>query len=140
MNETAGRPIKLLIIDDEEDLVEMLALRLTSTGFDVDRAYDGAAGLEKALATTPDVVLLDNVMPGLDGWEVCRRLRSEPRTRGTRVVLMTAGTPARAEARAKDAQADRVILKPYDHDELVAVLKGLEGLQCSSKRNEPNAS
>lgn len=119
---------KVLIIDDEEDLVAMLSLRLRSTGrFEVDTAPDGAAGLARADSFGPDVVLLDTVMPGLDGWEVCRRLRADPRTKATRIVVMTAGNPSAAQARAKQAGADEVVFKPYDHERLIELLDPGQG-------------
>lgn len=115
---------RVLIIDDEEDLVEMLALRLESTGlFEVEKAFDGASGLARALQTVPDVILLDNVMPGLDGWEVCRRLRADAKTSGLTIIVMTAGSPRKAEQQGREAHADRVVLKPYDYGELIEILK-----------------
>ncbi len=115
---------RVLIIDDEEDLVEMLALRLSSTGlFDVQTAPDGERGLARATELAPDVVLLDSVMPGLDGWEVCRRIRREPRLSATAVVMMTAGTPEESAKRARENAADGLILKPYDHAQVVDTLK-----------------
>lgn len=132
------RPLKILVIDDEEDLVEMLALRLRSTGrFEVETAYDGAAGLEKARTRLPDVVLLDNVMPGMDGWEVCRRLREDAKTKGLRIVVMTAGSPGKAQAKGREARADFVLLKPYDHEQLIAVLEGKEGAHAQNGQEAP---
>lgn len=118
---------RILIIDDEEDLVEMLALRLEATGgFSVvSKAFDGLTGLQRAKELVPDIVLLDNVMPGLDGWEVCRRLRADPSTGAINVVVMTAGSPSKAVERGREAQADRVVLKPYDHADLIEILKQL---------------
>lgn len=121
---TAQAKKRVLIIDDEEDLVEMLAMRLEATDlFEVDKAFDGAAGLERALSSKPDIVLLDNVMPNLDGWEVCRRLRADSSMDGLTIIIMTAGSPARAIERGREARADRVVLKPYEHEELLAILK-----------------
>lgn len=115
---------RVLIIDDEEDLVEMLALRLSSTGlFDVSTAKDGESGLSRAKELAPDVVLLDSIMPGIDGWEVCRRIREEPALGSTAVVMMTAGTPEDSARKARESGADGLILKPYDHAQVVDALK-----------------
>lgn len=126
---SAQRKRRLLIVDDEADLVEMLTLRLVASGrFEVDQAPDGEAGLAKIRGGMPDVVLLDSVMPKLDGWEVCRRLRADPGTRQAKIVMMTAGTPSRAKEEACQAGADRLILKPYEFEELVAMIDSLEAL------------
>lgn len=117
---------RLLIVDDEEDLVDMLALRLESTGlFDIARAHDGAAGLARAHDLKPDVVLLDNVMPGMDGWEVCTRLRCDPATKDTAIVMMTAGAPQESQRKARECSADALILKPYDQAEVIQTLKSV---------------
>ena len=114
----------LLIVDDEEDLVEMLALRLEATGlFDVARAHDGISALERAAALKPDVVLLDNIMPGMDGWEVCQRLRADPACANAAVVMMTAGAPAESRRKARESAADALILKPYDQAQVIETLR-----------------
>jgi CheY-like chemotaxis protein len=117
---------RVLIVDDEEDLVDMLALRLEATGlFEIERAYDGAQGLSRAQELKPDVVLLDNIMPGIDGWEVCKRLRADGATRETAIVMMTAGSPQEAQRKARESQADALILKPYDQTEVIQTLKSV---------------
>lgn len=117
------RKSKILIIDDEEDLVDMLAMRLQATGFDVATANDGPAGLEKAHEDKPDVVLLDNVMPRMEGWEVCRRLRADPLTKDVKIIIMTAGSPTKSQKRAHEEHVEHVLLKPYDHDRLIDLIK-----------------
>ena len=118
---------KILIIDDEEDLVEMLALRLESTGqFAVERALNGQTGLKLAGDTLPDVILLDSIMPGMSGWEVCRKLRQDPRTKNIPIVIMTAGTPHEEKERARENGADHVVFKPYEYNDLLRVLDTIQ--------------
>lgn len=115
---------RVLIVDDEEDLVLMLSLRLQSTGlFELSTASDGLTGLEEAKRQRPDVLLLDNVMPGMDGWEVCKQVRAAPECAETAVVMMTAGRPEESRRRAREADADALLLKPYDPAEVVETLK-----------------
>ena len=118
---------KILIIDDEEDLVEMLALRLESTGqLAVERALNGQTGLKLAGDTLPDVILLDSIMPGMSGWEVCRKLRQDPRTKNIPIVIMTAGPPHEAKERARENGADHVVFKPYEYNDLLRVLDTIQ--------------
>jgi len=118
------RKAKVLIIDDEEDLVEMLALRLSASGlFDVRTSNDGPGGLEKARQDPPDVVLLDNVMPLMEGWEVCRHLREDSRTRDAKIIIMTAGSPTKSQKRAREERVEHVLLKPYDHEQLIELIR-----------------
>ena len=117
---------KLLIIDAEEDLVEMPAMRLEATGlFEIQKAHDGLAGLARAGEWLPEIILLDNVMPGLCGWEVCRKLRADSRLSGVALAMMTAGSPHKSQKKARDMGADALILKPYDQGEVIETLKGL---------------
>lgn len=111
--------MRVLIVDDEEDLVEMLRLRLESLGYQVRTACDGATGIAAAAEFKPAVILLDNLMPDMPGVEVCCKLRADPATAGTRIVLMTAGSPTKSATRAKEAECDDLILKPYDYDEVI---------------------
>lgn len=119
--------MRVLIIDDEDDLVEMLRLRLESLGYSVRSASDGAKGIEAASEFKPHVILLDNLMPDMEGVEVSQRLRADPGLADTRIVLMTAGSPTKSAARAKDAACDDLILKPYDYDEVIRKIAGASG-------------
>lgn len=116
-------PRKVLIVDDERDLVEPIALRLSAGGrFDVSVAYDGEEGWRKALADPPDAVLVDLAMPEMDGWQLCRRLREDSRTRHARVVIMTAWVSKDLERRALAEGVTKVLLKPFEDEELTAAL------------------
>ena len=119
---------RVLIVDDESDLTEALAIRLSSGwGFTVAVAHDGAEGLRKASAFKPEVILLDIAMPHVDGWEMCRRLRDDPETRGTPVVVMTAWSTEDLHRRAAEEGVSKVLLKPADDDELLSVLRSVTG-------------
>jgi len=113
---------KVLIIDDEGDLVEMLLLRLEMNGFLVDVALDGQVGVAKARSFQPDLILLDIVMPVMDGWEVCRQLRADPKTKDLRIVVMTAGQRPDLQEKADQYGVDRVLIKPYSEKDLIALL------------------
>lgn len=112
---------RLLIVDDERDLVAPLALRLGAR-YDVATAYDGEEGLRRALERPPEIALVDVSMPGMDGWELCRRLRGDPSTRGARLVIMTAWVSPDLARRAADEGAAKLLLKPFDDRELLEAL------------------
>jgi CheY-like chemotaxis protein len=115
---------KILIVDDERDLVAPLAIRLSAGGkFQVAAAYDGAEGLRKALVFQPDVAVIDLSMPEMDGWELCRRLHENPRTRQTRVVIMTAWVSKDLEKRALAEGVTKVLLKPFEDADFLAALR-----------------
>ena len=122
------RPVRLLIIDDDADIVEILCLRFKrDAAFEVESARDAALGLEKARTFQPHVVLLDVVMPRTDGWELCRRLRSDPSTAKIAVVAMTAQDGAADRARAQSAQVHAVLTKPLDLAGLVQTVLSAAG-------------
>lgn len=106
-------PKKILIIDDEPVVVTLLRNRVESRGFEVEIATEGAAALEKAKAFRPDLILLDIAMPGMDGFEVCRRLKEAPGTRSIPVVIFTASQEARLEEQAREAGAFKLVRKPF---------------------------
>lgn len=114
---------KVLIIDDEEDFVELMTMRFQKTGFEVEKAYSGEEGLIKAKAFRPDVILLDILLTGLDGWEVCRRLRSDPETRDMQIIILTALPPMDLEKSAKNLGVTKIIRKPFDERELIDLLE-----------------
>jgi DNA-binding response OmpR family regulator len=119
----AGEGKRILIVDDEPDLLAMLRLPFEAAGFSVETAVNGDLGVEKARSFAPDVVLLDIVMPGVDGWEVHKRLRSDPAFEKIRIVMMTAAPSRTVESRAKQEGVWRIALKPLDAKQLIASIK-----------------
>lgn len=116
---------RILIVDDERDLVEMLVVRLNASGrFEVAAAFDGRDGLARAAQFRPDVALVDLAMPELDGWHVCRGLRDDARTRGVKVVIMTAWLSPDLGRRAASEGVSRLLLKPFEDAELFSALDG----------------
>ncbi|MCM3252509.1 response regulator transcription factor [Priestia aryabhattai] len=111
---------KVLIIEDEEGLVEFLELELKYEGYSVDIAYDGRTGLDKATKQNYDIILLDLMMPGLNGIEVCRRLRT---TKDTPVIMLTAKDSVMDRVMGLDNGADDYLSKPFAIEELFARMR-----------------
>src|SRR5438132_720885 len=108
-----GRPI-VLVVDDVEANRELLEAHLDGLGYDVRQAEDGVGALEAIEAAEPDLVLLDVDMPGLDGLEVCRRLKAHPTRRLVPVVMLTAHQDRDTRLRGLAAGADEFLSKPFD--------------------------
>ena len=104
---------KILIVDDEPVVVTLLKSRMESRGFKVEIAHDGMSALEKAKDWLPDLILLDIIMPGIDGYETCRRLKAMKKTAHIPVVLFTAAQETQIEALAQKAGAATVVQKPF---------------------------
>ncbi|MFQ5951840.1 MAG: response regulator [Candidatus Omnitrophota bacterium] len=119
---------KILIIDDEPSVVKMVEFRLKKDGFDVITAQNGAEGLEKAKAESPDIILLDILMPEMDGHETLLRLKDSAETRSIPVIMLTAkGQIEDIERSSKEGAMD-YISKPYDPVVLLSkIRKALEG-------------
>jgi DNA-binding response OmpR family regulator len=116
-----SRPPELvLVVDDDEDVVRFVELRLRLEGFSVATASDGEEALRQALELRPDLVLLDVMMPHVDGFEVCARLRRDGRTRNIPIIVLTARTMAADRVLGLTTGADDYIGKPFDPNELVA--------------------
>jgi signal transduction histidine kinase len=118
----AGRPTRVLIVEDNVDAREVLGDLCNLWGHDVRVACDGLAGLEEALARPPDVALVDIGLPGLDGYEVARRLRADPRGARVHLVALTGYGSAEQRAQASAAGFDAHLVKPADADALAAVI------------------
>jgi len=116
---------KILVVDDEPDIVEMLSYNLTQEGYDVVTANDGEQALVVARQELPELVLLDIMMPKLDGVEACRRLREMPEMRKTFVVMLTARAEEYSELAAFDMGADDYIVKPIKPRALLSKLKAI---------------
>jgi DNA-binding response OmpR family regulator len=116
---------KVLIADDEPNIVTSLEFLMRGCDYDVRVARDGEEALRVAEAFRPDVLLLDVMMPLCDGFEVCRRLRSNPATRGVRILILTAHGRGAEMERGLALGADAYITKPFSNKELVAKVRGL---------------
>src|SRR5260370_22932472 len=118
-------PPKILIVDDTAHNVKMLADLLAAKGYAIVTAASGQEGLEKVEAEQPDLVLLDIMMPGMDGYEVCRRIRANPEYGILPVVMVTALDPTRERIKGLEAGADDFLTKPVNVGELVARVRSL---------------
>ena len=118
------RQPRILAVDDTPHNIKLLEAVLAPRGYAIVPAGNGMEALEKVAAKRPDLILLDVVMPGMDGYEVCRRLRDDPATRLLPVVMVTASGD-QEKVRAIEAGADDFILKPFNHAELLARVKSL---------------
>lgn len=112
----------VLLIEDDRLLRELVAEVLGTSGCRVETAADGAEGLRRARARTPDLILMDLALPGIDGLETTRRLRSDPRTREIPVVALTAHAMAGDRERALAAGFDDYFSKPIDFTGLVSAI------------------
>ena len=108
---------KILVVDDDKNICELLRLYLEKEGFAVTMAYDGNAALQEFEKLHPDLVLLDVMMPGMDGWEVCRRIRQDSKTP---IIMLTARSEERDELQGFELGVDEYISKPFSPKILVA--------------------
>jgi len=115
---------RILIIEDDDAIVRVLRRSLSLEGFDVESAGDGETGLALALENRPDLVILDLMLPGMDGLEVCRRLRTST-SGNTPILMLTARDTVPDRIQGLDAGADDYIVKPFDLDELAARIRAL---------------
>lgn len=114
---------KILIVDDEKDILNLLVEDLSSNGFDVVLAENGRAALGRIYRERPDVVLMDIMMPLVDGYEVLRTLRRDPTTKNLPVILLTAVSPTEGERLAVELGANHFVTKPWDSATLQAVIR-----------------
>lgn len=111
---------KILLVEDEEKLARFVELELTHEGYQVDKAFDGRVGLDKAEADDYDLILLDIMLPGLNGLEVLRRLR---RAKQTPVIMLTARDAVMDKVTGLDTGADDYVTKPFSIEELLARIR-----------------
>jgi class 3 adenylate cyclase len=116
---------RVLVVDDNAMNVDILRARLTANGYEVVTAGDGEAALDAVRASAPDLILLDVMMPKLDGVEVCRRLRADPSVPFVPIILVTAKADSKDVVAGLDAGADEYLAKPVDQAALVARVKSM---------------
>ena len=115
----------IMVVDDDPIIARLLEIELVSAGYEVSLADSGERALASAQEHRPDLMLLDVMMPGLDGFEVARRLRADPRTVATSIIMLTATGLSANRLEGLNAGADDYIVKPFDTPELLARVKGV---------------
>src|SRR5438445_5374343 len=109
---------KILIVDDEPTIVELLEEHLRSEGYETNHAYSGEEALQMLDTDVPDLVLLDLMLPGMDGYEVCRLMQKDARLNHIPVIMLTARSAVPNKVLGYQRGADDYIVKPFDPDEL----------------------
>ena len=127
---------KVLVVDDEEPILELLKYNLEKSGYEVKTALDGARAVDIARKFIPDLVLLDIMMPKMDGVETCRQLRDMPELQKTFVVFLTARSEEYSEVAAFDIGADDYITKPIKPRALMSRISAL--FRRESKKSSPS--
>jgi two-component system alkaline phosphatase synthesis response regulator PhoP len=130
---------KVLVIDDEAPIRLLCRVNLEAEGMDVIEAADGPSGVERARDEEPDVILLDVMMPGLDGWRVAEQLLEDNRTTGIPIIFLTARAEFRDRARGLDIGGVDYITKPFNPLELAPLVQRLLDRIDSGERDELRA-
>jgi CheY-like chemotaxis protein len=128
----------ILIVDDYPDALDIWALYLSSLGYHVSTAADGASAIAQAERLLPDVIVLDLEMPGISGFDAARRLRANPLTHDIPLIAATGYSHERSLSMARDAGFDRVMVKPVDPEALVEELERL--VDGDSTTSQPSHS
>ena len=117
------KPKKILVVDDEVDLVETVRFPLEMEGFDVLVSYNGEDALNQARKESPDLIILDLMLPKLDGYKVCRLLKFDERYKHIPILMLTAKTQEKDKTLGMETGANEYITKPFDMEELTEMIK-----------------
>lgn len=123
---------RILIVDDEPSIVVSLEFLMKREGFDVEVAPNGEAALAAIDRRAPDLLLLDLVLPGVSGFDVCQRVRADPRLRDVKIIVLTARGGVSDRHKGLDVGADRYVTKPFSTKDVVAQVKQLLEAEVSS--------
>ena len=126
--------MRALVIDDDAQTRDLVAAFLVGPGYEVRSAKDGVSGLNLADAEPPDIILLDLLMPGMDGYEVCRILRARPTTREIPVVMLTVSDDPGLNREAYAAGAWACVTKPFRREALIATI---ESVRAGMQKQKP---
>jgi len=121
----AQRPGRVLVIEDEQDVAELIRYNLAKEGYEVRVVANGDDGLKQARESRPDMILLDIMVPQLNGWEVCRRLKQEPDTREVPVIMVTGRVEEGDKVLGFEMGADDYVTKPFSPRELLARIRAV---------------
>jgi CheY-like chemotaxis protein len=123
----------VLVIEDDPGTRQFYTLTLAGNGFGTEEAHNGFQALDKATTTIPDLILTDIAVPGIDGIELCRRLRADPRTAPIPILAVTGYDDRHYPDRARAAGADRVLIKPFGAETLLAAARDLLSASRATK-------
>jgi len=120
---------RVLIVDDEEDTLKLLKMIVELSGYEAFTTINSLEALTMAQVEQPDVILLDIMMPKIDGFQLCKMMRADPQTRDLPIIFVTAYSALDLEDRRLEAGADMVMSKPVGMDELIAVIEKVQTLE-----------
>jgi two-component system, cell cycle response regulator DivK len=118
---------RILVVEDQDDLRAILRDLLTGSGYDVAEAADGQAGVARAKAERPDLILMDIQLPVLDGYETTRQIKSDPDLKATPIIAVSSFAMKGDEEKARAAGCDHYVTKPYSPLQLLRVIQGFLG-------------
>ena len=116
---------KILVVEDEKDLVETIKLRLEANNYAVITAYDGQEGLKKARSEKPDLIILDLMLPEINGYKVCRMLKFDQKYKKIPIIMLTARAQDSDKQMGQEVGADAYITKPFEPQVLLAKIQEL---------------
>lgn len=119
------RKRRILLVDDEPDLVQMVSVRLTASDYEVVPAYDGQQALDQVKQVKPDLIILDLMLPKLDGYKVCRLLKFDERTKSIPILIFTARAQVEDVTLATECGADAYLTKPFEAKALLGKIQDL---------------
>ena len=122
-------PKRILIVDDEDDIRELVRVSLEDEGYELYEASEGTEALMKASECKPDMVILDVMIPGKTGYEVCEELKRDPRTKNTFVLFLSARGKAASQLTGKTKGGDEFMTKPFEPSELRRVVRKALGMK-----------
>ncbi len=114
---------KILLVDDEPDIVAMTVMRLEASGYEVVTAGDGNSGYESAKTEKPDLIILDLMLPDMDGYQVCRLLKFDEQFKNIPIIMLTAKSQREDKEWGEKVGADLYMTKPYDAKELLGKIR-----------------
>jgi len=115
---------RILIVDDQKDIVELIRFKLENEGFECLVAFDGEEGLQKAKKEDPDLILMDIMMPKINGYQVCRLLKSDENYKNIPIIMLSAKDQESDKFWGKESGADDYITKPFNFEELFQKIQG----------------
>jgi DNA-binding response OmpR family regulator len=130
---------RILVVDDEPDIVALIRLKLMREGFEVVEAHNGEAAIKMVTRSRPDLIILDIMMPGMNGWEVNERLKANPEYRDIPVIMLTALDELDEQFKSLQAGVRDYVTKPFNFDELVSSVRRVlseEKIERSGGRTE----